>query len=145
MNFICLKKGFEKNMKKSIELYEKAANLRNYDAMNELGKIYKDGVENVIEKDTEKAVLYFYKSFKEGKLNYALDNLQKTLELNVTWKREFHIYWPSSPLLFSQVFVLIILSKFRSFSLFPFVSQFFVKGVTMKIIQFLCHFQQNKK
>ena len=131
----------EKNFSKALELYEKSHLLGNIYATNNLALLYELG--DGVEKDFDKAAFYYHKSYLLSKEspspNHKLSTILKSKKVN--WCKEYHQFWDAAPLLNSQIVLLFLVSKFRNESSLPYVLSM-VKGITLKIVKYLCHFQQ---
>ena len=148
----------KKDIQKAIQNYEIAAQMGNKIALNNLGVIYwkEEGF-----KDFEKSANYFFQSFLKGDED-AKENLINLLSENkVEWKKEYHKFWKCSPLLIErkekvvgkeekreisideQIMTILLISKKRRTSKYPHIS-FFVHGIAMNVVKFLCQSCQIK-
>ena len=141
----------KKDIQKAIQNYEISAKMGNKDAFYRLGLIYwkEEGF-----KDFEKSAnCFFQSSLREGE--YSKKRLIELLsEKKVEWKKEFHQFWKSSPLLIErrnclkeqekreiglneQIMTILLISKKRRTSKQDI--SFFVHGIAINVIKFLCH------
>lgn len=147
---------FEKCIKKSIFYFEKCAQLNCSTAYCQLSLYYKNGDENEeLEKDIDKAAFFMLKSFLFQKNNENQKLSKELLEFistnRIEWKPEYHIYWNASSSLNTfydfksdldqQVFIVLCISKFRFSSNNFSVRSLLVKGISLLVIKFLCHFK----
>ena len=101
----------------------------------------------------EKQREYLILAAKINPSEYNKELTQFLVEYKTFWEPQIHSFWihainikhlsfssSSSSNLTSQIITLFLVSKFRSFSCSSVVKDTFVKGLTLKIIQFLCHF-----
>ena len=110
-----------------------------------LGRNYKLG--RGIEKYLNKSCFFFYRGFLESQNDYNKEKSKSEfLDLlksnQILWKSEYHFYWPKNEILDSQIFVLLLISKNRSSS--NILSKILVKFISLKIIQYLCHYNQKQ-
>jgi TPR repeat protein len=133
--------GIKKDLYKAIELLQKAVGLNDSRAMVKLANFYLNGDQKgLIKKDLNLSAFYFFKSSQidDRNQNSSLVEFQKIIENNkIEWKKEYHVYWKSSSDLNKQIIILLLISKHRKKH-----QNTFLKGIVMKIIQFLCHFKQ---
>ena len=135
----------EKNILKAIELFERAAEMNDSYALYQLGTIYLNGEKdkrNSIGIDFEVSARYFFKSFQIGDTKAKLEFIDLLHFKKITWKEEYHRFWNAPQDLNHQVLMILLISKFRRLSSNISVPSIFVKGITMKIIMFLCHIRQ---
>ena len=121
------------------ELLEKASEMGSSIATMNLGFYYKD-----IEKDFDQSALMFHKASlrKDEQATTSVKLLNTIISTNkIVWAPFYHKYWVSDGSLNGSILVLLLISKFRNKSCFRFVNSL-VKGVTMNIVKFLCHFEQ---
>ena len=112
----------------------------------------------------EKAASLFFEGFKQGDEEckakfHSLINSGK-----ISWQPVYHKFWKSESLqakngqchnfllsfstsftLNRQIVTALLSSKLRSFSRKKLVRLFYVKGIAMKIVSFLCHSRQKKE
>ena len=132
------------NFPKAIDLYEKAASLGNCFAMKNLASIYEKGLKGVAI-DFEKSAFHYFKLYKTNNENTALESFLNIISFEkVTWQPEYHHHWKSkSPQkLNQQIITLLLISRSKNNSKKKFVSSMFIKGISMKVIRFLCHANQ---
>ena len=146
----------KKDIQKSIQNCEIAAQMGDNHALNNLGVIYED--EEI--KDFEKSANYYFQSFLKGDED-AKEYLIKLLSENkVEWKKEYHKFWKCSPLLIErkeivgkeekseilideQIMTILLISKKRRTSRYHHIS-FFIHGIAMNVVKFLCQYCQIK-
>ena len=137
--------GVEKNVEKSIELLEDSSRVGSVVATNNLAAIFESGKDVAV--NLEKSAFYYFKSFNfhseiEKNKIYFKQKFDSIISgLRVEWRREYHRFWSLLPSSNQQIFALLLISKYRALSNIK-ETNFFVKGVMMNIIKFLCHFQQ---
>ena len=133
----------EKNILKAIKLFEKAVEMKNEEAFLHLAFIYQFGFEKRVEKDLSKSTLFLIKYFqKKGETtNFELLKLikQNISTKKIDWKEEFHFVWDHSNFLNLQIKTILLISKHNGRSNMAFLT----KNFSLKIIKFLCHFNQN--
>ena len=134
---------FQKNIEKSLFYYEKAVEYGDLNSLTILGNIYYTG--DGVAKDFEKSAFYFFQKFKKNKSSNALKKLFDYCLIN--WKPEYHQFWNCSINLNlnEKILFLLLISKNRKESSLQNVDCIMVKGITMNIIKFLCHFCEKKK
>jgi TPR repeat protein len=99
--------------------------------------------------DYPKIVGYFLQFFKFKNLkdnNYAynknIENLKEILSQKyVEWREDLHKYWNPSKEVKGKIIYLLLISKNRKESSNHLCS-FLVKGITINIIKYFCHFTQ---
>jgi TPR repeat protein len=136
---------FEKDIKKSIEFYQKSIQYNNFLSMFFLASIYENAEAYSLQKDFDLITFYYFKNYQLSNIyqDFALRRLISIIENHkIEWKEEYHIYWKSTNDLNNQILVILLSSKFRKNSKYNIVSNILVKGITMKIIKFICHFNQ---
>jgi TPR repeat protein len=118
----------------------------NKNAMNNLASIYEKG-NGIIPKNLSLAIFYYYSSMQLKDMNSQIKFVDLINRCNVRWKPEYHIYWPKSDKLNPQIFVLLLLSKFRNKfeKHLQFDLSFLSKVVTINIISYLSHFEKINK
>ena len=133
--------GVKMNLEKSVELFERSTKLGCTIAMSNLAWVYQC-CEN-IEKDLEKSAHYYFRHFVCEKSETSKKKLISILhDHKITWKMDYHPFWNSQDGLDLQILTILCISKSRSSSAFPIVKFVFVKGISINIIKFLCHFRQ---
>jgi hypothetical protein len=137
--------GLKKKSKKAIDLLDKSAQKNYQKSVLKLAKLYREG-NTEIPQDIDLSAKYFFQSFKleveENPLfKFRQSSFHNILENKfLTWKTDFHIYWPKEENLDKTLILLLLISKFReSLSI-----NFLVKGICFIIIKHLCHFCQKK-
>ena len=136
--------GIQKDVKKSIELLERSASLGQLKSMYVLSRIYEHGDQaNGIEMDLDKACFFIFKRYisdfdpkYQSKFLNFIDNHQNF----VVWKTDYHPFWKKDKSLNRIIVLLLLISKFRKQIPNPFLHNAFLKGITMNVIKFLCHF-----
>ena len=136
----------EKDILKAISFYEKADLLNFSSSTFQLASIYENGScdKNVIvEQDLEKSVSLYYKASLMGQI-FAAFSIAEIIQKNkISWKEDYHRFWKVEEDLNHQILMILCVSKHRRYSSDRFVSSFLVRGISMKIIQFLCHLKQS--
>ena len=133
----------KKDEKRAFEWLKRAADKGHKKAAEKMGRIYREGVG--VEKDLEKAAFYFFKfAGKRGRLLAEVVDSRM-----VKWRPEYHRYWlkeeeRAKRRLDSKIITILLISRSRNLSKAPSVN-FLVKGVAMKVIEFLSHFSQPPK
>lgn len=137
-------KGVEKDVKKAIELFERAASSDISTALEWLGYIYKESLE--IPSDFKKSANYFARAMELGNKDsekYVIEIMEKN---KIEWQPILHKLWVSKEnvkgkivALNEQVLTLLLISKFRSKND---SARFLVKGIVMKVIKALCEIRQ---
>jgi TPR repeat protein len=130
-----------------MELYEMSSDLGDHVSSKDLAKIYEMGLHGV-EKDLEKAAHFYFKSHIQSH-KYYRDNSYILFNFlsryKIEWKTEYHLHWNAKDkkMLNEQIITLLLVCKHRNQSSFEGTKNV-VKGIGMKIIRFLCHFQQKE-
>ena len=142
------KSGVKKDLNKASELYLKAAELNSVKAMFFLSDIFENKSNlKEVQTDYDKSTFFLFKALennsnqcdKEFFESHLLERIQR---LKVNWKKEYHSFWKSEKGLNQQIITILLISKFRSLAFPPIVSKVLVKGITLNIVKFLCHFRQ---
>jgi TPR repeat protein len=134
-------KGIPKNITKAIELYTLAAEKKSCTALTNLLDIYEEGKE--VPKDLDKACHCCYLLIELSDNKKYSQKLSRIILLSrtVNWRPEYHKYWKYEMGLNKSIVYLLLVSKFKKESTFE-QTKTFIKGIMMKIIQFLCHIKQ---
>jgi TPR repeat protein len=128
---------------KAIKIYEKGAKLKFPYAFIKLGELYRYGGENFAQIDLNKSALNFFLVFELTQQTKYLILFRRIINCHkVEWREEYHAHWSAPNSINHQIFVLLLISKKRKSSKNLLIPNLFVKGIVMKIIQFLCHFKQ---
>ena len=130
--------GFKIDIDKAIEIYSLGAKLNDTYCFEALADIYSEDLNHL---DFEKAAHFLFSSYNIKKDEDSFLKFVEFIEENkVNWKEEYHIHWQSFHDLNSQIVTLFLISKFRKQSKFKKILEpLLVKGITKKIIKFLCH------
>ena len=146
--------GIQKDILKSIDLYQQAIKLGNPQAMHNLALVYEYGIENPkIEKDLNKCCSLYYQCFSIQDKKYSKSrflNLIQKHQNEIIWKKEYHFHWQKESILNQNIFLILLISKHRKEFQNKLLTTVFLKGISFKIIQFLCHLSpipepENKK
>ena len=140
--------GIKKNLRKAIELYENAIKLGEPNAYFNLALIYELGdLESNIERDADKACSLYFQSFSNYDLEtsklrflYIIENQAE----KIVWKTEYHQFWKKDTLSQNQIISLLLISKHRLKLQNKTLQSVLVKGITMNVIKYLCHFSSNR-
>eukprot|EP01091_Cochliopodium_minus_P003812 TRINITY_DN13770_c0_g1_i1.p1 TRINITY_DN13770_c0_g1~~TRINITY_DN13770_c0_g1_i1.p1 ORF type:complete len:384 (-),score=74.20 TRINITY_DN13770_c0_g1_i1:21-1172(-) len=136
-------KGVEKNVEKGLFYFEEAVKRGDIEVIIMLAKMYKYGDENV-QQNHLKACEYYLKLInyieKENVEKYKQKIMKVISERQIDWCDSFHSYWifNENEALHRRLITLFLISKHRRES----NASFMVKGITAKIIKFLCNFEQ---
>ena len=122
------------NYKTSVQLFEKCINMGLLDALHDLGIMYLKG--KGVGKDPETAMKYLYESYNNKSNEKEIYNVVKTE--NICWNQKYYKFWPNRNALDSQISTILLISKFRCMSDNKNV-QFFVKGICMIVVEYLCY------
>jgi hypothetical protein len=140
------KHGVRKDIHKSIQLLEKAIELGCLESIYELAIIYQFGsYECRLEKDFNKSFSLFFKRYsidQEENSNIRLLFLMKNEQKHIVWKKEYHNFWKKPEILNEKIILLLLISKHKKDIENYLLKNIFLKGITFKIIQFLCHVQE---
>ena len=135
----------EKNVLKTIELYERAVELEDFNCTFNLAILYQKGEENKnvkIEIDLDKSAHYYFKSDQLGDENGKEQLIWIIQNNKINWKEEYHVFWKGESDLNRQILMILFVCKFRKNSNDKLISSILVKGISVKIIKFLCHLKQ---
>ena len=135
--------GFQRNMHKSIELLEKSFRFGCFKSLSVLALIYERGdKQSNIERDVDKACYLYFQSFHYYHFQSSKDSFLFLVEKEqdrIVWKSEYHPYWRKSPKLNHTILIVLLISKYRNNVRNKIFQQVFLKGISMKIIKYLCH------
>ena len=140
--------GIKKDIYRAIELFERAIKLGNTYSMYNLALIYDKGdKESKLERDVEKSCFLFYQCFKGNhpnpKSKIFFRNLIDKEQNKIIWRKEYHTYWKKKDLLNPKIILLLLISKHRKDFQNITINGVFLKGITMEMIKYLCHFSKN--
>ena len=143
------KDGLKKDLHKAIEYHEKAIQMGNDKSIRHLATIYENGDEEFkIERDVDKSCSIYFQSCdterrKKSKSIFRIFISQYVKE--ITWKKEYHSYWPKEKILNDQIILILLISKYRKEFRNRLFDSVFLKGISFKIIQFLSHISFTKR
>ena len=133
-------------MEKTLFWFERSAKRRNKNCIITLTKFYSQG--KIVPKNNKKVIEICLLAIKlKRKVKTMEKQLKEILVLGEEeWTPKLNIYWPfvDKEISQKQIFCLLLLSKVRSHSPSKTVSLVLLKGITMVIIKYLCHFRQLK-
>ena len=158
---------------KAIDFYQRASQNGLSDAFYQLGLIYERGeqVEIDLEKsiklyqsasknkshpDSLKRLFFIFDKNgdfeKSASLLFEICHLKNVFKelvayfkkKPVNWQTKYHQHWPLEIDGKSTIRIVLLISKYRKESLFLSVKSGLVKGVAMKIVNYLCHLKQKK-
>ena len=98
---------------------------------------------NELDPDYEESANYYYRHYKETDdetSKQKFSNIVKTKK--ISWKIDYHPFWISKRGLDDRIVTVLLISRFRDFSVLNETKIVMVKGVSLNIIKFLCHFSQ---
>ena len=139
------KYGIKKNVRKAFELYEYGCSLNNIYAMYNLAFLYKEGDQGAkIERDINKACSLYFQRFSVDDHQSSMKHLMeifKNSQNEIVWRQEYHTFWNKESNLNPKIIFLLLISKHRNeMKNKPLIKGVFVKGITLKISKYLCHF-----
>ena len=127
----------KKDLKKSAEYFDLSCKAGNMESIIFSVDIYLYGRFG-FPLDYEKALKYCKMGLEKEK--YMETKITEILSIaQFEWEMELHRFWPKTPQLDKKIITLLLISKNKSSSK---GGQFMIKGITMIIIQFLCHLDQ---
>lgn len=131
--------GFiEKNLEKSMELLEKVANMGDIDTIGFLAYIYKEEKPPNYEKSAYYAFAALNLCLEKDKEKYKNTLHQNLNTLKVEWRTEYHSFFDFGDVnINKKIICLYLCSKHRGTN-----NKFMVRGITIKIIKYLCHVEQ---
>jgi TPR repeat protein len=133
-------KEIERDMDKAIKYYSMAIAKGHIDSIYNIANIFKNGYGG-IEKDVDKALEYFYTGMMKKDSDCSLQFKEMISTEHVKWEPKYHIHWPNIENFNDKIILLLLISKNRKQSKKKEI-QVMVKGITMLIIKYLCHFCQ---
>ena len=131
-----------KDIVKAVSLYTKAAALGHSDSIKSLANIYLKGKDSV-EKDIDLSAFYFFLLFENNEDESSLKCFKNIAHSQkIQWFQKYHVYWNSPSDLDKQIEIILLISKFKKQSNNQLIPKLFVKGIAMKIVEYLCHLRQ---
>ena len=135
--------GIKKDLHKAIEYYEKASSLGYQLSILILAQIYERGNQEFkIEKDLERACSLHFQNFdvhKDQISKESLLNLITHRQNQISWRKEYHVYWKKNFYLNKQIVLLLLISKFRREMNIDYFKTVLSKEIATMVIKYLCH------
>ena len=139
--------GVQKNVLRAIELYEKAIEFGESYSLFNLALIYEFGnKEEKIDIDINRACSLFFQRIlidEDEKSKNRFEDLILKHQNQVVWRKDYHLYWKTkeNKTSFNQkIILLLLISKHKKDLKNKNLNFVFVRGITIEIIKYFCHF-----
>ena len=124
----------------AMEFYIKSAKLNNQYSLLALAEIY-SGRSNA-QIDYDLSAHYYFLHFTKFDPNSKTSFLNILKTQKIEWKPEYHLDWSKTESLDHQILIILLSSKYRVHSFLPYTKNALIKGICMKVIKFLCQYNQ---
>ena len=146
LGIMYLGKGIKRDVNKAKELLEKSANKGYQKSILKIAKLYEFG-EKDFPRDIDRAAHFYFLNKKFSEKENIFNNFNSLFfsilnNKSLCWIPDYHVFWPRPSDLNIKVILLLLISKHRKS--FPSHRLLPVKGITLIIIQHLCHFCQKE-